>query len=185
MKIIWTPSPNFSEGNWEKTVIVIHKTLGYMPGTLAWLKNPASQVSTNYLITKKGIIYQLVKDKDMAWHAGRENQPSGRWKILDQPGNNNKFCIGIEFECLLGENYTEKQYESGVWLINKLGIDEIVTHKDIAIDKPDLERERTELLRRLNNPPEEPDNQTLILRLKLKILQLQLAILKILKSRNK
>ena len=35
------------------------------------LKNPKSMVSTHYLINRKGVIVQMVKDNKIAWHAGK------------------------------------------------------------------------------------------------------------------
>nr|WP_072774986.1 N-acetylmuramoyl-L-alanine amidase [Desulfitobacterium chlororespirans] len=35
------------------------------------MQNPASQVSSHYLVLKDGRILQLVKDEDTAWHAGQ------------------------------------------------------------------------------------------------------------------
>ena len=34
------------------------------------LKNPKTQVSCHYFIGKNGEIFQMVKDKYIAWHAG-------------------------------------------------------------------------------------------------------------------
>ncbi len=185
MKIIQAPSPNFFANTGKKDVTVIHKTLGRMPGTLAWLRKPAAQVSSHYLVTKRGTIYQLVDEWDGAWHVGVQKNPSARWKKFDKKGiNNNRYTIGIEFECLLHETYTEKQFVAGAWLINKLDLP-VVTHRDIASYKPNLEQERTELLRRIEEPKPEPNKQKLItmLRLQIQLLLLRIQLLKF-KSRN-
>ena len=185
MKILQAPSPNFFANTGEKEVTVIHKTLGLMPGTLAWLRKTSAQVSTHYLITKKGTIYQLVDEKDGAWHVGVQKNPSARWKKYDKKGvNNNRYTIGIEFECLLHETYTEKQFEAGAWLINKLDLP-VVTHRDIASYKPNLEQERATLLRMIEEPPkEEKQKLIIILKLQLQLLLLKLTLLK-LKRRNR
>ena len=39
------------------------------------LKNPKFKVSCHYLINRKGKIIQMVKDKNIAWHAGKS-----KWK---------------------------------------------------------------------------------------------------------
>ena len=39
------------------------------------LKNPRQKVSCHYLINRKGEVIQMVKDKNIAWHAGKS-----RWK---------------------------------------------------------------------------------------------------------
>tara|TARA_B100001063_G_C16753860_1_gene551948 strand:- start:123 stop:740 length:618 start_codon:yes stop_codon:yes gene_type:complete len=52
------------------------------------LKNPKHKVSCHYLINRKGQVFQMVKDKYTAWHAG-----ISKWK---QAKNLNKNSIGIE-----------------------------------------------------------------------------------------
>lgn len=144
MNIIQKPSPNFAPGPTVKDVIVLHQTIGSMPGCLDWLTNPVSQVSSHYLITKDGTIYQLVKNEDVAWHAGNVYNPTVRaLKVLRKDAfggylNPNKYCIGVEFESLLGEDLTEAQYLSGVELVKSLNIPQIVEHHDIATYKMDL-----------------------------------------------
>ena len=52
------------------------------------LKNPKFKVSCHYLINRKGIIIQMVKDTNIAWHAGKS-----KWKKFI---NLNNASIGIE-----------------------------------------------------------------------------------------
>ena len=52
------------------------------------LKNPRSKVSTHYIINRNGKITQMVKDENIAWHAGQS-----KWKNLK---NLNQYSIGIE-----------------------------------------------------------------------------------------
>jgi len=52
------------------------------------LKNPRSKVSTHYIINRNGKITQMVKDENIAWHAGKS-----KWKNLK---NLNQYSIGIE-----------------------------------------------------------------------------------------
>ena len=52
------------------------------------LKNPYFQVSCHYLINRKGLVTQMVKDKYVAWHAGKS-----KWKSFINLNNNS---IGIE-----------------------------------------------------------------------------------------
>ena len=125
MKIIQKPSPNFSTSKYTKVGVQIHKTLGLMPWTLEWLRNPTAWASAHYLITKKGEIYQLVQLKDRPWAAGRINKPSDRarkimiktpWRAWVQPGH---YLVQVEYECLLHETYTKEQYDATVWLFNQ------------------------------------------------------------------
>jgi N-acetylmuramoyl-L-alanine amidase len=138
MESIWNPSPNYREGRGGKTLIAIvnHITAGLMPGTLSWLKNPASQASAHYLVTKDGRIYQLVADEDTAWHSGIVNRPN--WPLYDGT-NPNSYTLGIEHEALAGEALTEAQYQATLslhrQLVNKWGIpvgqDHIIGHNRI------------------------------------------------------
>ena len=52
------------------------------------LKNTLSKVSCHYLINRKGLITQMVKDNKVAWHAGKS-----KWKNFK---NLNENSIGIE-----------------------------------------------------------------------------------------
>lgn len=67
-------SPNHSSRNGTPiSMLVLHATVGSGASALAWLTNPASRVSSHYLIFKSGTIYRLVDDDRAAWHAGRSN----------------------------------------------------------------------------------------------------------------
>lgn len=88
----WLPSPNFTPNkSIAKDTIVYHHTGGALSPSLAWLRNPASGVSTSYLVAKSGAIYQMVADTDIAWHAGYSLMPDGRENV-------NNFSFGIEVE---------------------------------------------------------------------------------------
>lgn len=159
MNIIKSPSPNFSDSTYKKEGVQIHKTLGLMPNTLSWLRNPASQVSAHYLITKLGEIHQLVQLDKRSWSAGRINNPSERaLKIMKkywgggyvQPGH---YLIQVEFECLLDEDFTDNQYKAATWLFRQWDFDVVpenfLEHQDTASYKMDLDFQRTEILNRL------------------------------------
>lgn len=161
MIIIKSPSPNYSRTNYTKKGVMIHKTLGLMPWTLRWLQNPVSFASAHYLIAKNGDVHELVSIDNRAWSAGRISQPSERAKkimIKDGSGAYVKpghYLIQIEYECLLNETYTDNQYDSSIKLFKtfpfQVTTENLLTHKDTAIDKPDLENERIELLKRLSS----------------------------------
>ncbi len=135
---MWKPSPNFTPANdpkWgrvDTSILVIHATAGLMPGTLSWLTNLKSGVSCHYLITKKGEIYQLVKDEDVAWHAGLSS-----WK---GKSGLNRYSIGIELENLnTGKDiYPTSQINACVELSNdirrryNITPDNVVAHYDIS-----------------------------------------------------
>jgi N-acetylmuramoyl-L-alanine amidase len=113
--IAWHKSPNYSAMQHKKnTAIVLHHTASFnTKGDLRWMCNPQAKASAHYLIGLKGEIYQMVKDKDMAWHAGKSE--------LDGQKHVNSFSIGIE---LTGNTckkpLTPEQWESMIWLVRKL-----------------------------------------------------------------
>ncbi len=161
METIKTPSPNFSISKYKKVGIQIHKTLGSMPETLNWMRNPKSQASCNILFARNGDVYELVSPNKRAWSAGRINQPSERVKhimfknIFGKYVKPGYYLLEFEFECLLSQTYTEAQYKSVVKYMKENISFSIVpqlfwTHKDTAIDKPNLEKERLEILKRYN-----------------------------------
>ena len=98
------------------------------------LSQKSSNVSTHYLISREGIILNLLCPKLKAWHAGKS-----KWK---NDVNINDHSIGIELENQghdLGyTNFSKKQYDSLRSLIFFLKInfyilnENILYHSDIA-----------------------------------------------------
>ncbi len=72
------------------------------------LSDNHSNVSTHYLISRKGIIFNLLCPRYKAWHAGKS-----KWK---DNNNINEYSLGIELENKGHQygysNYTNKQYAS-------------------------------------------------------------------------
>jgi N-acetylmuramoyl-L-alanine amidase len=85
-------SPNYSKktrSSKKIEFVVIHYTgMQSEIESLKRLKNINSKVSCHYLINRKGIITQMVKDNKVAWHAGKS-----KWKNFK---NLNENSIGIE-----------------------------------------------------------------------------------------
>ncbi|MER9326152.1 N-acetylmuramoyl-L-alanine amidase [Mesorhizobium sp. M0152] len=84
-------SPNFGprRDTLRPDMIVLHYT--GMPtgaGAEAWLCDPASEVSSHYLVHENGHIVQMVRESDRAWHAGKGSW-FGRTDI-------NSCSVGIE-----------------------------------------------------------------------------------------
>lgn len=50
-------------------LIVIHTVEGSEAGCISWFQNPRANVSAHYVVSHAGRITQMVRDKDMAWHA--------------------------------------------------------------------------------------------------------------------
>jgi len=88
-EIQFIPSPNRRTRTAEIELVVLHYTAaGDIEGTISWFRKRKARVSAHYLISRKGRIVQLVRDSDVAWHAGRSYWQGRR-------GVNN-FSIGIE-----------------------------------------------------------------------------------------
>ncbi|MCE9560345.1 MAG: N-acetylmuramoyl-L-alanine amidase [Armatimonadetes bacterium] len=74
---IWNPaySGNFTTSNREATYpinyVVIHIMEGSYAGSISWFQNPSSNVSAHYCLkSSTGEVTQMVREKDLAWHAG-------------------------------------------------------------------------------------------------------------------
>lgn len=147
-KIEWAGTPNFTKGRRGKKIVAIvnHITAGLFPGTLSWMQNPKAYASANYLVTRTGRIFQLVKDEDTAWACGLVSQPN--WPLYDG-SNPNYYVINIEHEGYKDKggdgNLTEEQYQATLWLhrhlINKHNLpitkDTIIGHYRIdSINRP-------------------------------------------------
>ena len=80
------------------------------------LMDPQYKVSSHYLINRKGEIIQMVKEKNIAWHAGKS-----RWKKFK---NLNNYSIGIELvnkgHQFGYQNFSRQQISSLIKLCTKL-----------------------------------------------------------------
>ena len=98
------------------------------------LKDPKYKVSSHYLISRQGKIIQLVKEKDIAWHAGKS-----KWKKFN---NLNLYSIGIELvnkgHQFGYQNFSQQQISSLIKICKKLKKKYIIKkenflgHSDIA-----------------------------------------------------
>lgn len=88
---LWCPSPNFKASTLARGIscVVIHATAtAGVQSPRDWLCNPASKVSAHYLIDREGNVLHLVRESNIAWHAG-ESEWKGR-------ANVNAFSVGLE-----------------------------------------------------------------------------------------
>ena len=98
------------------------------------LKNIKSKVSCHYFIERNGIVYRMVNDNKIAWHAGRS-----KWKDFN---NLNKNSIGIEIQnkghTIKYQNFTKNQISSLIMLLKtlmkkyKIKKENVLGHSDIA-----------------------------------------------------
>ncbi len=179
MNIPFQQTPNYSVGPTKKAVVVLHFTLGAYNGAVNWLSNAnrPNRSSAHYVIGRKeGEIVQLVKNTDIAWHAGVISNPNARAKRIMRKNldgswvNPNQYTIGIELAAGYdvdqdgavepNENdITEWQYQALTELVKSFEnnpdtafvLDEknIIVHNDLTDYKEKPEIVRTELLKRL------------------------------------
>lgn len=139
MKIIDSfASPNFGERITDKIdMLVFHYTaMEDAKSAIERLCDPKAQVSSHYLISKRGEIYRLVDESKRAWHAGRS-----AWRGVTDI---NSQSIGIELDNLGLDGdgefiaFAEPQLEALLWLSrdimsrHDLSARNIVGHSDIA-----------------------------------------------------
>ena len=136
MKLIHNfKSPNFNDRKSNNIeIIVIHYTaLNSISNSLKHLCSKKNKVSSHYLISQEGKIYNLVSEKKRAWHAG-QSYWRGKTDI-------NSISIGIEldFSPLYTNNkFTLKLNNSLIFLLKKLlkkyqiRTENILGHSDIA-----------------------------------------------------
>ena len=120
MNYIEDYSPNHSKkSRFKKNIkfVIIHYTgMQSEIESINRLKDPKFKVSCHYLINRRGDIIQLVKDKYIAWHAGKS-----KWKKFI---NLNSSSIGIELtnkgHQFGYENFNNKQINSLIRLCKNL-----------------------------------------------------------------
>lgn len=129
-KIIQNPSPNrMSRFGYKPDMIVSHITEGSYTGAISWLRNPASEASAHFVVSKKGEITQLVDIKESAWINGtrlkKEDKGPGWYgdallkSVRDRKTNANFYSVGIEHEGFYSQGrgrLTEEQFKATVWL---------------------------------------------------------------------
>jgi N-acetyl-anhydromuramyl-L-alanine amidase AmpD len=115
-------------------VIIIHSVFNNSGGEIYDIDLIIKQfarysVSAHYLIGREGVIYRLVDEKNVAYHAGKSSLPDGRTAV-------NSCSLGIEMVCSFTEPITEHQMESLVKLTkdiqSRYKINYILRHSDIA-----------------------------------------------------
>jgi len=87
------------------------------------------KVSSHYIIDREGIVYRLVDEKNIAFHAGKSRLPDGRMGV-------NQLSIGIELINSHTDSPTELQIQTLMKLVteikNRYKIKYVLRHSDIA-----------------------------------------------------
>jgi N-acetyl-anhydromuramyl-L-alanine amidase AmpD len=86
-------------------------------------------VSPHYIIGRSGVIYRLVRDRNIAYHAGESRLPDGKTDV-------NAVSIGIEIVNTIHDSPTDTQYGSLAELVKclegKYNIKYVLGHSNIA-----------------------------------------------------
>lgn len=133
-------SPNFgprAEGAAIDMIILHYTGMPDAEAAVSWLVNPASQVSSHYVVFEDGQVYQLVEDTQRAWHAG-VSYWAGETDI-------NSRSIGIEIVNPGHEfgyrGFPEAQIDALIALtrdlVSRFGVpmERILGHSDVAPDR--------------------------------------------------
>lgn len=81
-------SPHFKAGNKPELIVLHYSASGGIDSVIQTFKSPNKQVSSHYVVGLDGRVVQMVKETDMAFHAGISYYGS-------KEGTNNR-SIGIE-----------------------------------------------------------------------------------------
>ncbi len=135
VKLVENPSPNFDERGRDVDTIVLHYT-GMPTGkeALGRLTDPASKVSSHYVVEEDGTIHALVREDSRAFHAGVSS-----WK---GEADINARSIGIEIVTPGHEwgyrKFPDKQIEMVIALIKDIRtrhdvpVSRVLGHSDVA-----------------------------------------------------
>ncbi|RVD13422.1 N-acetylmuramoyl-L-alanine amidase [Mesorhizobium sp. M4B.F.Ca.ET.017.02.2.1] len=130
-------SPNFGprRDTLRPDMIVLHYTgMATGAGAEAWLCDPASEVSSHYLVHEDGRVVQMVRESDRAWHAGKSSW-FGRTDI-------NSCSVGIEIvnpgHSLGYPGFPRRQIDAvtdlcaGVVQRHAIAAQRVLAHSDVA-----------------------------------------------------
>ncbi|GAB1417120.1 hypothetical protein MASR2M117_25260 [Paludibacter sp.] len=115
-------------------VIIIHSAYNALGGNIYDVDKIIKQfakykVSPHYLIDRQGSVYQMIKEQDIAYHAGKSILPDGGTGV-------NSRSIGIEIINSLDDSPTAEQMETVTNLVlnikGRYHIKYLLRHSDIA-----------------------------------------------------
>lgn len=90
------PTPNENPGGMGRVDgVVLHIQQGNQAGSIAWCKNPASQVSAHFFAPKVGKPVQLVDTSDKAWAEAAGNP---NWLSIENEGYSGQYLTGDQIE---------------------------------------------------------------------------------------
>jgi hypothetical protein len=111
----WAPAAtgNFAPANRPTDIpidyVVIHDIEGSAESAVSWFQNPKAGTSSHYVVSSlSGKIWQMVKERDVAWHAGNRDI--------------NRRSVGIEHEGFAGRPgfFNPIEYETSARLVREI-----------------------------------------------------------------
>ncbi len=122
-----TPNCEDRSGEYKPDIITYHIAEGGYDGTIIWSKNPASGVSSNFVVSRTGRVTQLVPIRKRAWANGTTESSSKKYYygrstnkyILERRINANDYTISIENEGFYdktGGRLTDLQLKANIQL---------------------------------------------------------------------
>ena len=144
IKWIGCPDGNFHRGRpfgLRPEAIVIHIMDGTFAAGESVFRDPTTQKSAHYGISKTGDVHQYVDENDTAFHAGIVVNPN--WPLLKPRVNPNFYTIGIEHEGRPDDAWPEEQLSASAALIGqiasrwKIALDDlhVIRHHQIRASK--------------------------------------------------
>ena len=121
--------------------VVLHIAEGSSAAVDSWFASPASKVSAHFLVGRDGSLRQYVSVHDVAWHAGRVQEPT--WAPAIEGARPNLITVGIEHEGSGVAPWTEAQLLTSsilsAWLCRRFGLtptaDDFPMHREIFSGK--------------------------------------------------
>ncbi|MCT4611484.1 MAG: N-acetylmuramoyl-L-alanine amidase [Pelagimonas sp.] len=133
---LWRPSPNFGprRGVTAPDLIMLHYTaMSCADAACRVLSNPENEVSAHYVLAEDGQLFQLVREEDRAWHAGR-----GSW---GGDSDINSRSIGIEISNTGFQPFPEPQMQVLECLLSdimtrwSIPAQNVIGHSDTALGR--------------------------------------------------
>lgn len=115
----YTTPHHSSRGQHKPLFICWHIADGTYNGTISWETNPASKVSSHFVLGKNGEVTQMVELDRAAWTQGDIKKPSLPYAKQHPELNPNLYCVSIECEGFWKDTkgkLTDKALDSAVEL---------------------------------------------------------------------
>lgn len=121
IEFIQIPTTNYRVGRngMLPDCIVIHNGEGTRQAIINTFYNPASQVSSHFLVCRDGAVVQFVSTNNAAFCNGRVDNPINEL-TLQRKENPNDWTISIEHEAERDTDLTDVQYQASANLIKFL-----------------------------------------------------------------